>query len=533
MDRDLVGEVLEERYDVLRQIGRGGMGVVYEAEQHLIKRRVAIKVLRREVVQDDSLVKRFLTEATVIAKLGCRHTITLHDFGVSRDGLLYYTMELLDGVPLSQLIEEGPLNPYRAAGLILQACESLKEAHDTGVLHRDLKPDNLFVIDKDGKEEIRVLDFGIAKLMGDKSMESVTGTGMIVGTPRYVSPEQALGNPVGPASDLYSLAVVFYEMLAAAPPFVRITPMKTMLAHIDDPLPKIRQTNPDVDVPVGIEVFLMDALKKDPEQRFGSVSEFRDALVAALKQRGPIPEGVDLAAGSETEQGLKAMTEAWEARPTRLDNKSPEPPPEGERTIRAKPVRTEEESLPAIKQVPLRPHKPGARRRRLTAMLGLVLLIALVQFVWGPWEMPRLGSKKASTPAAVPQEDANVRRDATTQLDGKLQPDVRSDAGMDTAADAKTRQDARGETVTPAAAATGGATRQPETGGRSKTRSEQSDIKDQKVEKLLKQAGEARARKDFDSCITAARKAVRLDSRSTKAKTLLKDCNDKKELGSP
>ena len=188
MERDLTGEVLDDRYTVMGLVGRGGMGVVYKAEQHLIKRIVALKVLRREVVQDETSVKRFLNEARAIASLQNPHTITLHDFGVTHDGLLYYTMELLKGNPLSMLIKnEAPIDYQRAAGFIIEACDSLQEAHENNILHRDLKPDNLFVIKRWDKEHIKVLDFGIAKLVGDTSMETVTKTGMVIGTPRYLS----------------------------------------------------------------------------------------------------------------------------------------------------------------------------------------------------------------------------------------------------------------------------------------------------------------------------------------------------------
>jgi serine/threonine-protein kinase len=312
-EKNLVGEVLDNRYTVLEQIGRGGMGVVYRAEQHLIRRVVALKVLRRDVVQDESAVKRFLTEAQAIASLANRHTVTLYDFGVTRDGLLYYTMELLKGQPLSKLIQrEAPLDVERSAKLVLQVCESLREAHEHRILHRDLKPDNLFVGEYDGEESVKVVDFGIAKLVGEASTESVTRTGMIVGTPRYLSPEQAMGNPVVPASDLYSLAIVLYEMLAGEPPFIDETPMKTMLAHIRNQVPPLRQTNPNVMVPRSVELFLGRALEKEPERRFRTAIEFRDALKRALADYDDRPEEVALHTLSTNETGLREKSVGWE-----------------------------------------------------------------------------------------------------------------------------------------------------------------------------------------------------------------------------
>ena len=314
-DRDLTGEVLDERYTILERIGRGGMGVVYRAEQQLIKRIVALKVLRRDIVQDESAVKRFLNEARAIASLDSRHTVTLHDFGVTKDGLLYYTMELLKGRPLTRIIrDESPVDHVRAAGLLLQACSSLEEAHEHNILHRDIKPDNLFVTVRKGREELKVLDFGIAKLVGDASMDTVTRTGMIIGTPQYLSPEQALGNTVVPASDLYSLAIVFYEMLAGKPPFIDDTPMKTMWAHIRDPVPPLRKRNPDVQVPRSIEAFLTRALEKEPGKRFASVPAFADALRKAVEDHDASPETVSLPPLSTTDQGLRVRTQVWDGK---------------------------------------------------------------------------------------------------------------------------------------------------------------------------------------------------------------------------
>lgn len=370
MDKDLTGEVLDDRYTVMERIGRGGMGVVYRAEQHLIKRIVALKVLRREIVQDESAVKRFLNEARSIASLDSRHTVTLHDFGVTRDGLLYYTMELLKGRPLTRIIrDEAPVDHVRAAGLLLQACRSLEEAHEHNILHRDLKPDNLFVTEKRGREELKVLDFGIAKLVGDASMDTVTRTGMIIGTPQYLSPEQALGNTVVPASDLYSLAIVFYEMLAGKPPFIDDTPMKTMWAHIRDPVPPLRERNPDVQVPRSIEAFLARALEKEPGKRFTSVPVFTDALRKAVEDHDASPETVSLPPLSTTDQGLRVRTQVWTSNAELgMRNAEPQPQPQPDVAGSRKPDGTAREKPEARPEGTARerpepsPAKPQSRR---------------------------------------------------------------------------------------------------------------------------------------------------------------------------
>ena len=282
-DDDLVGKTLDERYAILSKLGEGGMGTVYVAEQAIIGRRVALKVLRGAMVQDESSVKRFLTEARAIATLKSPHTITLHDFGVTREGQLYYTMELLEGSPLSTLIAlEAPMDPARAARLLLQGCKSLQEAHDKGILHRDIKPDNMFVTWGNEGEHVTVLDFGIAKLGEDSMMGTITKTGMLCGTPAYLSPEQAQGSAAVPASDLYAMAIVFYEMLAGEPPFSDTTAMRVLIKHVTDTPAPLSVKNPRVQVPGSIEEFILKGLSKKPEDRFTSVRDFREGLERAL-----------------------------------------------------------------------------------------------------------------------------------------------------------------------------------------------------------------------------------------------------------
>ena len=305
VEENLAGRNLDDRYQVISKLGQGGMGVVYIAEQAMIGRRVALKVLRMEMARDKALVKRFLTEARAIASLKNAHTITLFDFGISESGLLYYTMELLEGQSLSDAVNNGPIPLDRAANIIMQALESLEEAHEHEILHRDIKPDNIFLTYLKGEERVTVLDFGIAKLAGDQSMETITQTGMICGTPAYLSPEQALGNPARPASDLYSLAIVLYEMLAGEPPFQETTPMKVLLKHLNDRPDAVNVRNPDVRVPGSIDDFLQKALAKRPEDRFPDVPAFKQAFIEAT--RNIKSDTVPLAPMTTTSQGTRTI----------------------------------------------------------------------------------------------------------------------------------------------------------------------------------------------------------------------------------
>jgi serine/threonine protein kinase len=308
-DRDLLGHIVDNRYTIKGRVGKGGMGVVYRAEQHLIKRIVALKVLNKDIVKDETSVKRFLNEARVIASLENPHTVTLYDFGVTGEGMIFYTMELLDGQPLSKIIEDGGPVPFaKAAMLIDQTLDSLGEAHDKGILHRDIKPENLFIVGKPGKERVKVLDFGIAKLVNESSSESITKTGMICGTPAYLSPEQVLGNKASPASDLYSLGIVLYEMLAGQPPFYSPTPMKLLLQHLNEEPVPLSVKNPNIKVPAAVNGFLDKALKKDPADRFASVELFRIALEKALSGADGASDTVNLAGIATTSAGMRTLS---------------------------------------------------------------------------------------------------------------------------------------------------------------------------------------------------------------------------------
>ena len=418
MDRDLTGETLDDRYTVLERIGRGGMGVVYKAEQHLIKRVVALKVLRREIVQDETAVKRFLNEARAIASLDNPHTVTLHDFGVTRDGLLYYTMELLKGRPLSKIIrEQGPFDHVRATNLILQACRSLDEAHEHGILHRDIKPDNLFVEKKAGtatgltagREVLKVLDFGIAKLVGDAGGDTVTRTGMIIGTPQYLSPEQALGNAVVPASDLYSLAIVLYEMLAGRPPFADETPMKTMWAHVRDPVPPLTKINPNVQVPRSIEAFLAKALEKEPKDRFQTAAEFSAALEQAVREHAEQPMTVPLQPLAGDQAGLRVRTQPFlpvSGASTPAPSSTPAPTSTPHRTPAGAGVPWTSPGSDSDSRTPVLSSRPASRSRlvALASAVAVLLVVAVGLAIFSYWKggSARSGDEGASSTSAAP-----------------------------------------------------------------------------------------------------------------------------------
>ena len=287
----LVGHVLDMKYTLLSKLGEGGMGSVYLAEQSSMGREVAIKVLRREYSQNKMAIKRFLREARAASKLAHPNTITVYDFGQSNDGLLYLVMERLSGRPLADILDsDGPMVITRAVHIISQICDSLQEAHKQGITHRDLKPENIFIEQKVGNVDfVKVLDFGIAKMQGDDTTTSATATGMICGTPSYMSPEQAMGKDIDGRSDIYALGILLYEMITNVKPFEGDTPMEVMLKHINEPSPNVYERT-GIAVPEGIQDVLDKMLAKKAPDRPADCQEAKHLMIAALGSKvvGPI-----------------------------------------------------------------------------------------------------------------------------------------------------------------------------------------------------------------------------------------------------
>jgi serine/threonine-protein kinase len=274
------GEILAGKYRVVRKLGEGGMGVVYEAVHTRIQQRVAIKMLLPEVLELPDVVPRFEREARAAGKLRSENTARVLDVDISETGLPYMVMEFLDGSDLGKLLEHGGALPLTdAVDFVLQACNAMAEAHAEGVIHRDLKPSNLFVTQTGGTRKVKVLDFGISKLENDKEAR-VTATQAVVGTPLYMSPEQVRSaKHVDARSDIWSLGIILYELLTGRTPFEGSTTAAAAAICIDDPPPigTFRQG-----VPPALEHAIRLALQKEPSARFQSVA----ALAAAIAPFG-------------------------------------------------------------------------------------------------------------------------------------------------------------------------------------------------------------------------------------------------------
>ena len=273
----LVGCVLADRYHILKRIGEGGMGRVYLGEHVKMNRQCAIKVMSPALVNDAESASRFAREASNAARIIHPNVAAVFDYGES-DGLVYLVMEYVDGEPLSRLLaREAPFALERAVDLARQIADALGAAHELGIVHRDLKPDNILVArSKSGKEVVKVVDFGIAKAMQEGAGEALTRTGLVIGTPEFMSPEQLLGDPVDARSDLYALGCILHLMLTAAPAFEAPTREQMIKRRLSEDPPRAQELDPGI--PDSIDRIIARLLARSPGDRYGSAAEVRDAL---------------------------------------------------------------------------------------------------------------------------------------------------------------------------------------------------------------------------------------------------------------
>ena len=299
----LIGNTLD-RYKILSLIGKGGMGVVYEAEHTQLGKRVAIKLILEKYANDVEAIARFQREALAASRIGNPHIIDVSDIGTAPDGRTFVVMELLTGLPLSRVVQQsGPMPPWRAVMIMRQVLRAVGAAHGKGIVHRDLKPDNIFLLSQDDQQDfVKLLDFGISKIIDSEASVAATKltvTGMVIGTPLYMAPEQAMGNEIGHQADLYACGVILYEMLTGKPPFEGAT-YPVLVAKL------LTQDPPRIDtVRAGLAPMLIAAvhraLEKEPANRFSTA----DAFIAALPTER-MSSGYELAATIDSAPMVKA-----------------------------------------------------------------------------------------------------------------------------------------------------------------------------------------------------------------------------------
>ncbi|MCA9609688.1 MAG: serine/threonine protein kinase [Myxococcales bacterium] len=352
----LPGEVLDGKYRVEGMLGGGGIGAVYRAVQLPLERPVAIKVLHDDLLSMKELRARFEREARVLSALTHPHVVSISDYGIDGDRP-FLVMELLEGRTLEELLRSGAMTPKLALEITREILEGLAFAHEKGVAHRDLKPANVFLLKgRDGSEHVKLLDFGLARVVSTKGADddevTLTKRGVVFGTPAYMSPEQAAGTPADERSDVYSLGVLLFEMLAGRRPFVGETRAEVLRGHLADPLPRLASVRPELRAHEDLVELLDIATAKSPSDRYADGAAMLEALedlpadaawlvdpaevsVAATQVsiKPPPPErihrvGVAIGAGAALALGVVALTfMLGEGEPARPSASTPDVPP--------------------------------------------------------------------------------------------------------------------------------------------------------------------------------------------------------------
>lgn len=285
-DDDMLGRYLGDRFAIMRLLGGGGMGKVYQAIQRPVGRRVALKVLKSSLQENQRFLKRFEREAQAIAALNHPNIVTLYDFGRDHsDGTHYIAMEYVEGRLLTPFLRE-PLEIAFIIHVTAQVLAALQEAHEHGIIHRDLKPDNVMITSVGGDDVfVKVLDFGLAQLADPgEEANKITAAGEVFGTPLYMSPEQAAGEEIGPPADLYALACIVYELLCGRPPFQGTRPMNVLMKHVNAPVPPLT-LKPGLSLSPEFEALVMRCLAKHPHERYPSARAMLDALFGTPEGR--------------------------------------------------------------------------------------------------------------------------------------------------------------------------------------------------------------------------------------------------------
>jgi serine/threonine protein kinase len=290
-----MGVVIDGRYRIDGRLAAGGMGEVFRATHVELGRPLALKMMKPELSGDSSFVDRFRREAMTASRLGHPHIVDIIDSGRTAEGQFYFVMEFLEGESLADVIARGPVEPRLALTLVSQMAEALDSAHKAGVIHRDLKPDNVIVLQRGGRPFVKLVDFGLAKAVSPSADQKQTTVGIIMGTPQYMAPEQAAGLPVDSRADLYALGLVLYELLMGEPPLTGETASLVMAAHISTPAPRL----PDR-FPSALRDLVVRMLAKHPDVRPASMAEVLNELraIPASVESKPSSRRLVLAAGA-------------------------------------------------------------------------------------------------------------------------------------------------------------------------------------------------------------------------------------------
>jgi eukaryotic-like serine/threonine-protein kinase len=406
----LVGQLVAERYRVIGPLGEGGMGQVYLAEHEAIEKKVALKVLRPEYTHKEDIVIRFQQEAISASRIKHPNVLDVFDFGRLDSGEAFLAMEFLEGHDLSDELEKCKvMEPTRALHIAHQICRALAAAHSRGVVHRDMKPDNVFLQrSHDGDEIVKIVDFGIAQLRTTEEVAKVettrrrlTKTGMIFGTPEYMAPEQAAGKHADLRVDVYAVGVILYEMFTGAVPFTGDSFMAVLAATLNEKPPAMIEVNPELAIGPELEAVIMKALAKSPDDRFGSMAELSAALMetpewAALGRMShlPMPTGPFSAVAGAPTAALGGVGTRADGSPS-TDPISAQTSAFGTNRDATSDTQLSGETAPAQ-------GSPSPGRGLILGSIGLVAaggaLLAFLVFGRGPTAEPALAGESEATP---------------------------------------------------------------------------------------------------------------------------------------
>ncbi|HEX2568874.1 MAG TPA: serine/threonine-protein kinase [Polyangia bacterium] len=375
----LIGTTVDGRYLIEAKLGEGGMGVVYAARHAIIDKRVAMKVLKAEAQDDPTAGPRFIQEAKSASKVRHLNIVDITDFGMLVDGSAYFVMEFLDGHTLGQALRKGPLAPARVIHIASQIARGLQAAHQNGVIHRDLKPDNIFLLSRDGISDfVKIVDFGIALLEERGAPASsgprLTQVGMVLGTPEYMAPERATGKESDHRVDQYALGCIMYEMLTGDVPYRADDSSSTLHKHVFDPIVPLHKKRPDLRIPLVLDALVVRAMAKNPTDRFSGMKELLEAL-----------ERVAMEIPAEPEAGKEGA---------------------GRTSARASTITTPTDALENFER-----SKPPLLR----IILGTAAIVLVIGGM-AAFAMLRVSSVPAAPASPSPQREAAVRAVATTPV---------------------------------------------------------------------------------------------------------------------
>jgi serine/threonine-protein kinase len=465
------GAVVRGKYRILSKIGQGGMGAVYKALHVTFDELRAIKVISPELVHDQLFVKRFKHEAVITRKLQHANAVRVDDIDEAEDGRPFIVMEFIEGESLRHLIEaHGAMPVDRVCSIIKQSAAALDAAHKLGMVHRDIKPDNIVLVQSPEGEQAKVLDFGIAKLKegrpGEMGGMTLTGTGVVIGTPQYMSPEQAMGrrgDELDGRSDLYSLGIVMYQMLTGELPFRADTTMEMLIAHLQQPPINVRTVRPELQIPSGVANVVMRLLAKKPEHRPASAA----ALIAEIEE-------AEMALGGPGETHLISPVEVFEqsinhpaepalpspqvARSSRAATAAATPPPEPSRRVVTPPpppqprppaVPRREAPLPPQAKVPT----PPVARAKKPSQVGIWAALFILGFglaggVWYFTERPTTTSSPPQNPLDQPPPTGTAAAPSAGSTGSGSRPEPTVQPTPEAPAERRNPLDVAGETAT-------------------------------------------------------------------------------------